>query len=153
MHEKPHFYTTRELAALPGVVVLVDDQVLTVAQVRRVTDGAWAVDFTRPLDGDNGSTLHVADSDADTPLWERGPTLADACFIGTWIIHPAHDYRATVRPTGTTGAYLVTRKCPGRTEATVLGYRPGVTRVCTTQAEWQAVAERIMQELPGQPGQ
>lgn len=76
-----------------------------------------------------------------------------SCFIGTWIIHPAHSYEVRTIPTGTTSSYLVTRHCPGRTAETVLGYRPGVTRVCATPAEWEAEAERIMEELPGQRGQ
>lgn len=68
---EPHMYTTVELATLAPVDILLDDQVLTVAQVRKVADGDWAVDFTAPMEGSTSATLHVGGTEGDEPLWER----------------------------------------------------------------------------------
>lgn len=75
------------------------------------------------------------------------------CFIGQWIIHPEHEYRARTIETGTTSAYVVTRLCPGKTADTVLDYRPDKTRVCATLAEWEEEAEQTMEQLRDQRGQ
>lgn len=67
---EPRMLTTQELAEGAPVRVVLDDQVLTVAQVRRVADGDWAVDFTEPMEGSTSATLHVGADALDEPLWE-----------------------------------------------------------------------------------
>lgn len=67
---EPRMITTRELAEGAPMRINLDDQVLTVPQVRIVKDGEWAVDFTEPMAGTECTTLHVGADEGDEPLWE-----------------------------------------------------------------------------------